>query len=89
MTGAELDAWWAENVKDTTEADLAAGITGIGMTGRTPDERRVLDEVANYEGGTPEARAWVESHVELILSQARMMGELDSAADFDAASTPP
>ena len=45
----------------------------------TPEEQQALDEVMEYETrriGEPAARAWVESHVELILAQARMMGEL-------------
>jgi hypothetical protein len=38
----------------------------------TPDEQRIVDAVAAVAG-----RAFADPHVELILGQARMLGELD------------
>src|SRR5262249_47995488 len=40
---------------------------------RTPEESAVLDDVVRYRGGD---RAWAEAHQELILNQARAIGNL-------------
>ncbi|MGQ5515954.1 hypothetical protein [Halococcus saccharolyticus] len=39
--------------------------------GRTPEEQRVIDWVAEDK-----SEKWAEEHAELILAQARLVGEL-------------
>jgi len=38
---------------------------------RTPEEQRVIDQVAESRG-----REWAEAHKELILAQAHLVGEI-------------
>lgn len=40
-------------------------------TARTAEEQRIIDEMAAFR-----SRAWAEQHAELILTQARLVGEL-------------
>jgi|GEM_PF-3378432 hypothetical protein len=41
------------------------------MADRTPEEQAILDEMIESRGA-----AWVAEHEELILTQARLVGEL-------------
>lgn len=38
---------------------------------RTPEEQAIIDQVAEWRG-----KEWAERHAELILEQARQIGEL-------------
>lgn len=40
-------------------------------TERTPEEQRIIDSVAEGRG-----EEWAEEHAELILTQARLIGDL-------------
>jgi hypothetical protein len=59
---------------DTTSATAPAARTEVKpkrSPARTPEEQSVLDDVERTHGA-----AWVERHAELILEQARFIGNL-------------
>lgn len=43
----------------------------MAFSERTPEEQQILDSVAERKG-----EEWAEEHAELILAQARLVGEI-------------
>lgn len=47
-----------------------------GDTNRTPEEREIIEKVAERRG-----QEWAEHYAELILAQARAIGDLSAEAE--------